>query len=146
MFALISLVDGALGRFLGFWGVFNFAAFSIGGPEFVAMCSSEAERPRVTIPKAIRCVCLVIPGLFCGRWTKIHSTDVAGFVIDFDVEFVFGYEGGCSGAWLVSNFYPDRLHANGVLSGEHDCCLVEQLSTSSAFSALVFSSHTTMKI
>ncbi|EIM91355.1 uncharacterized protein STEHIDRAFT_153002 [Stereum hirsutum FP-91666 SS1] len=48
------LVDGTLGRFLGFWGVFRVAAFSIGGPEFVAMCSAEAERPRVTIPKAIR--------------------------------------------------------------------------------------------
>ncbi|KAL0573587.1 hypothetical protein V5O48_008364 [Marasmius crinis-equi] len=48
------LVDGPLGRFLGFWGVFRLAAFSIGGPEFVAMCSAEAENPRKTIPKAIR--------------------------------------------------------------------------------------------
>ncbi|KIY72604.1 hypothetical protein CYLTODRAFT_440506 [Cylindrobasidium torrendii FP15055 ss-10] len=48
------LVDGPLGRFLGFWGVFRIAAFSIGGPEFVAMCAGEAENPRKTIPKAIR--------------------------------------------------------------------------------------------
>ncbi|EIM89167.1 uncharacterized protein STEHIDRAFT_94289 [Stereum hirsutum FP-91666 SS1] len=64
------LVDGALGRFLGFWGVFNFAAFSIGGPEFIAMCSSEAERPRATIPKAIRRVfwrlaTFYVLGIFC---------------------------------------------------------------------------------
>ncbi|KAK7452685.1 hypothetical protein VKT23_012086 [Stygiomarasmius scandens] len=48
------LVEGALGRFLGFWGVFRLAAFSIGGPEFVAMCSAEAINPRHSIPKAIR--------------------------------------------------------------------------------------------
>ncbi|KAL1700073.1 amino acid permease/ SLC12A domain-containing protein [Schizophyllum commune] len=48
------LVSGSLGRFLGFWGVFRIAAFSIGGPEFVSMCSGEAENPRQTIPKAIR--------------------------------------------------------------------------------------------
>ncbi|TRM67228.1 amino acid permease/ SLC12A domain-containing protein [Schizophyllum amplum] len=48
------IVDGALGRFLGFWGVFRIAAFSIGGPEFVSMCSGEAENPRRSIPKAIR--------------------------------------------------------------------------------------------
>ncbi|VDB87419.1 unnamed protein product [Peniophora sp. CBMAI 1063] len=48
------LVEGNLGRFLGFWGVFNVAAFSIGGPEFVAMCSAEAQNPRVVIPKAVR--------------------------------------------------------------------------------------------
>ncbi|ESK90552.1 proline-specific permease [Moniliophthora roreri MCA 2997] len=48
------LVEGALGRFLGFWGVFRMAAFSIGGPEFVSMCAAEAENPRKTIPKAIR--------------------------------------------------------------------------------------------
>ncbi len=35
-----SLVDGPLGRFLGFWGVFRIAAFSIGGPEFV--CNSPS--------------------------------------------------------------------------------------------------------
>ncbi|KAF5368083.1 hypothetical protein D9758_004432 [Tetrapyrgos nigripes] len=48
------LVPGAIGRFLGFWGVFRVAAFSIGGPEFVAMCSAEAINPRKSIPKAIR--------------------------------------------------------------------------------------------
>jgi len=30
-------VEGALGRFLGFWGVFRLAAFSIGGPEYVGL-------------------------------------------------------------------------------------------------------------
>ena len=51
---LSSLVEGSLGRFLGFWGVFNVAAFSIGGPEFVAMCAGEAQNPRAVIPKAFR--------------------------------------------------------------------------------------------
>ncbi|KAF9025722.1 hypothetical protein BDZ89DRAFT_1102231 [Hymenopellis radicata] len=56
------LVDGPLGRFLGFWGVFRVAAFSIGGPEFVSMCAGEAENPRKTIPKAIR---LLRPWILC---------------------------------------------------------------------------------
>lgn len=47
-------MEGNLGRFLGFWGVFNVAAFSIGGPEFVSMCAGEAQNPRQVIPKAIR--------------------------------------------------------------------------------------------
>jgi amino acid transporter len=45
---------GALGRFLGFWAVFKVAAYSVGGPEFVSMCSAEAIRPRRTIPRAIK--------------------------------------------------------------------------------------------
>ncbi|KAF9017102.1 hypothetical protein BDZ89DRAFT_1140979 [Hymenopellis radicata] len=64
------LVDGPLGRFLGFWGVFRIAAFSIGGPEFVSMCAGEAENPRKTIPKAIqrvfwRLAAFYVLGILC---------------------------------------------------------------------------------
>lgn len=45
---------GNLGRFLGFWRVFKIAAFSIGGPEIVAMSAAEAEHPRKTIPRATK--------------------------------------------------------------------------------------------
>ncbi|KAE9570195.1 Proline-specific permease [Colletotrichum fructicola] len=45
---------GTTGRFLSIWGVFNTAAFAIGGPDFIANCASEAVNPRRNIPKAVR--------------------------------------------------------------------------------------------
>ncbi len=45
---------GSLGRFAAIWGVFNTAAFSIGGPEFIANCANEVVNPRRNIPKAVR--------------------------------------------------------------------------------------------
>ncbi|KAH8892823.1 hypothetical protein GQ53DRAFT_861005 [Thozetella sp. PMI_491] len=47
-------VDGGLGRFLAIWGVFNTAAFAIGGPDFIANCAPEAVNPRRNIPKAVK--------------------------------------------------------------------------------------------
>ncbi|KAK6222027.1 hypothetical protein LQW54_001250 [Pestalotiopsis sp. IQ-011] len=47
-------VDGNAGRFLAIWGVFNTAAFAIGGPDFIANCAPEAINPRRNIPKAVR--------------------------------------------------------------------------------------------
>ncbi|KAF9262569.1 hypothetical protein L218DRAFT_928953 [Marasmius fiardii PR-910] len=76
------LVEGALGRFLGFWSVFRLAAFSIGGPEFVAMCAAEAENPRKAIPKAIRRVfwrlaAFYVLGIFCvGILTPHNDPDL----------------------------------------------------------------------
>jgi len=48
------IVTGTAGRFAGFWYTFKIAAFSIGGPEFIAVCSAEAVDPRRSIPKAIK--------------------------------------------------------------------------------------------
>ncbi|ETS86551.1 hypothetical protein PFICI_00379 [Pestalotiopsis fici W106-1] len=47
-------VGGNAGRFLAIWGVFNTAAFAIGGPDFIANCAPEAVNPRRNIPKAVR--------------------------------------------------------------------------------------------
>lgn len=47
-------VEGGEGRFLAIWGVFNTAAFAIGGPDFIANCAPEAVNPRRNIPKAVR--------------------------------------------------------------------------------------------
>jgi amino acid transporter len=45
---------GTTGRFLAIWGVFNTAAFAIGGPDFIANCAPEAVNPRRNIPKAVK--------------------------------------------------------------------------------------------
>ena len=45
---------GALGRFLGFFQVLVFAAFTYAGVEMIAATSGEAQDPRRNIPKAVR--------------------------------------------------------------------------------------------
>ncbi|KAI6089696.1 amino acid permease/ SLC12A domain-containing protein [Hypoxylon rubiginosum] len=47
-------IEGGGGRFLAIWGVFNTAAFAIGGPDFIANCAPEAVNPRRNIPKAVK--------------------------------------------------------------------------------------------
>ncbi|KDE06473.1 AAT family amino acid transporter [Microbotryum lychnidis-dioicae p1A1 Lamole] len=47
-------LEGAKGRFLGFWAVLIQAAFSYIGTEIVAITAGEAKNPKKTLPKAIR--------------------------------------------------------------------------------------------
>jgi amino acid transporter len=46
--------QGATGRFLAFFSVLVYAAFTFGGIEMIAASAGEAENPRKNIPKAIR--------------------------------------------------------------------------------------------
>ncbi|CAJ0550236.1 Ff.00g101660.m01.CDS01 [Fusarium sp. VM40] len=48
--------EGALGKFVGFMGCLIQAAFSIAGPDYVAMAAGEAENPRKTLPRAFKTV------------------------------------------------------------------------------------------
>ncbi|BEI91173.1 uncharacterized protein CcaverHIS019_0312430 [Cutaneotrichosporon cavernicola] len=47
---------GAMGRFLGFFQVFKIAAFSMGGPDTMAMCAAEAVQPRKVLPRAVKAI------------------------------------------------------------------------------------------
>ncbi|GAA5920626.1 hypothetical protein JCM6882_009057, partial [Rhodosporidiobolus microsporus] len=47
-------IDGALGRFLGFWAVLIQASFSYIGTEIVAIAAGETKDPRRTLPRAIK--------------------------------------------------------------------------------------------
>lgn len=63
------LVPGTTGRFLAFWNVMIYAAFSCGGADILGLISSEVERPRTTIPLAgrrayIRIYLFYLGGLF----------------------------------------------------------------------------------
>ncbi|KAG1787850.1 amino acid permease [Suillus plorans] len=53
-FVQYSGIEGAEGRFLGWWAVLTQAAFSFIGTEIVAIAAGEAKNPRHTLPKAIR--------------------------------------------------------------------------------------------
>lgn len=48
------LLGGGWGRLIGFWSVCCQACFAYTGAESVAITASEVERPRQTIPKAVR--------------------------------------------------------------------------------------------
>ncbi|OJD31152.1 amino acid permease [Diplodia corticola] len=46
--------EGSTGRFLGWWSCVLYAAFSLGGPDLVAMAAGEIEDPRKNIPRVAR--------------------------------------------------------------------------------------------
>ncbi|PVH19862.1 hypothetical protein CXQ85_003720 [Candidozyma haemuli] len=48
------LVEGSTGKFLGFWNVMIFAAFSCGGPDMLGMISGEISQPRQNIAMAAK--------------------------------------------------------------------------------------------
>ncbi|KAJ8084938.1 hypothetical protein AAF712_004532 [Marasmius tenuissimus] len=53
-FAQFNGIEGAEGRFLGWWAVMSQAAFSFLGSDNVAIAAGEARNPRRNIPKAIK--------------------------------------------------------------------------------------------
>ncbi|KAM5351038.1 hypothetical protein ACJ41O_003761 [Fusarium nematophilum] len=58
------MVDGATGRFVGFWAVLVTAGFSYQGTELVGVGAGETANPRKAIPDAIRWTFWGIFGLF----------------------------------------------------------------------------------
>ncbi|KAG4258883.1 hypothetical protein FPRO03_13349 [Fusarium proliferatum] len=48
--------DGSAGRFLGFWSVVIYAAFTIGGPDLICFTAGEIQNPRKTIPRVARLI------------------------------------------------------------------------------------------
>ncbi|KAG2117922.1 amino acid permease/ SLC12A domain-containing protein, partial [Suillus discolor] len=65
-FVQYSGIEGAEGRFLGWWAVLTQAAFSFIGTEIVAITAGEAKNPRHTLPKAIRRVYIRILLFYIG--------------------------------------------------------------------------------
>lgn len=48
------IAEGDTGRFLGFWSVMVLAAFSIAGPDFIALSAGEMKDPRRNIPRCAK--------------------------------------------------------------------------------------------
>lgn len=65
--------SGNTGRFLGLWSVFSSAAFSLGGPDYIAITSAETINPRRNVPKVVR---RVIYRLFFLYWTTLIGMGV----------------------------------------------------------------------
>lgn len=53
-FVQFNGIEGAKGRFLGWWAVMTQAAFSFIGTEIVAIAAAEAKNPRRNLPRAIK--------------------------------------------------------------------------------------------
>ncbi|RTE84131.1 hypothetical protein BHE90_001257 [Fusarium euwallaceae] len=48
------MTEGTTGRFLGFWSVMVLAAFSIAGPDFIALSAGEMKDPRRNVPRCAK--------------------------------------------------------------------------------------------
>jgi len=58
------LVEGSVGKFVGFWAVLIQASVAYQGAELIGVGAGEARDPRKTVPKAIRVTYWGIMGLF----------------------------------------------------------------------------------
>ncbi|KAK5382413.1 Proline-specific permease [Exophiala xenobiotica] len=55
---------GTTGRFLGFFIAVRYAAFSLGGPDMIALAAGEIENPRKTIPRMARLIWVRVAGFY----------------------------------------------------------------------------------
>jgi amino acid transporter len=56
--------EGSTGKFLGVWSVMIYAAFTIAGPDGVALASGEIQNPRRTIPRVAKLVFYRLIGFY----------------------------------------------------------------------------------
>ena len=55
---------GTAGRFLGWWSVVRYAAFTVAGPDLIALAAGEIVNPRRTIPRVARLVFYRLVGFY----------------------------------------------------------------------------------
>jgi amino acid transporter len=73
-----DVVDGAAGRFVGFWAVLITAGFSFQGTELIGIGAGEAADPRKTIPSAVKWTFGLIFSLF------VATVFFIGIVVPYD--------------------------------------------------------------
>ncbi|KAI9048300.1 hypothetical protein LZ554_008095 [Drepanopeziza brunnea f. sp. 'monogermtubi'] len=131
------LEQGALGRFLGFWRVFIYAAFACGGPDVVMMTSAEVQNPRVVLPRATKKIYFRL-GLF-----YILGTFALGIICPADDPTLLrslqdGSTGSATSPWVIG---LERHGVRGVAN------LVNAIVLTSAWScgnAYIYSSSRTL--
>ena len=57
-------VNTSTGRFLGLWEVIVYSAFTISGPDMIAMAAGEIQNPRRTIPRVARLIFYRLVGFY----------------------------------------------------------------------------------
>ncbi|KAK1477059.1 amino acid permease [Colletotrichum abscissum] len=114
--------DGSTGRFLGFWKVVIYAAFTIAGPDMIALAAGEIQNPRRTIPRVAklifyRLVGFYVVGVLCvGIICSSRDPGLLGAIES-------GEPGAGASPWVVGikNLHikalPDIINAFILLSG-----------------------------
>lgn len=64
------VADGAAGRFLGWWSVVLYAAFTLAGPDLIVIAAGEIQNPRHVIPRIAklifyRIIAFYVLGVLC---------------------------------------------------------------------------------
>ncbi|TEA14662.1 putative proline-specific permease put4 [Colletotrichum sidae] len=115
-------VEGATGRFLGWWKVVIYAAFTIAGPDMIALAAGEIQNPRRTIPRVAklifyRLVGFYVVGVLCvGIICSSRDPGLLGAIEN-------GEPGAGASPWVVGikNLHikalPDIVNAFILLSG-----------------------------
>ncbi|KAK1963291.1 amino acid permease [Colletotrichum sublineola] len=114
--------DGSTGRFLGFWKVVIYAAFTIAGPDMIALAAGEIQNPRRTIPRVAklifyRLVGFYVVGVLCvGILCSSRDPGLLGAIEN-------GEPGAGASPWVIGikNLHikalPDIINAFILLSG-----------------------------
>lgn len=91
---------GTTGRFLGWWSVVRYAAFTVSGPDLIALASGEIQNPRRTIPRVARLVFyrlvgFYVIGVFCvGIICSSRDARLLGAIAD-------GKAGSAASPWVI---------------------------------------------
>lgn len=114
--------EGATGRLLGWWSVVRYAAFTVGGPDFISLAASEIVNPRKTIPKVARLIFWRLVGFYVlgvfavGIICSSRDTRLIGAIDD-------GSAGSAASPWVIGiqnlgiEGLPDLINALILLSG-----------------------------
>lgn len=91
----IAPAHGATGRFLGFFSVLVYAAFTYAGVEMVAAAAGEAENPRRNVPKAVRRVIWRILLFY------VLGSLAVGCMVASDDDNLLGGVGAARSPWVI---------------------------------------------
>ena len=110
------------GRFLGFWEVVVYAAFTIAGPDMIAMAAGEIQNPRRTIPRVAqlifyRLVGFYVVGVLCvGIICSSRDPGLLGAIES-------GESSAAASPWVIGiqnlgiSFLPHLINALIMISG-----------------------------
>ncbi|KAI6785517.1 uncharacterized protein J7T54_007160 [Emericellopsis cladophorae] len=87
--------EGSTGRFLGFWSVAIYAAFTIAGPDMIALAAGEIQNPRRTIPRVANLVFWRIVGFY------VIGVLAVGIICSSKEERLTGESGTAASPWVI---------------------------------------------
>ncbi|RKL31517.1 putative proline-specific permease put4 [Fusarium proliferatum] len=113
---------GPTGRFLGWWSVVIYAAFTIAGPDMIALAAGEIQNPRRTIPRVARMIFYRLVGFYI-----VGALAVGIICSSKDKRLISAIADGSSGAaaspWVIGiqnlgiGFLPHFINALILVSG-----------------------------